>query len=330
MQDTDLKLYKSLVITDTSINGDRVGYSEVADNVLNNLFPNVSAEERAAGGSRLRKAFFRNVNASLETLSNARVMIQHPSSAADFFVLIAGGQRDTQGDLAGTEKQHAAGVLNAQANAGGTQVVVDFDDASEVDLADTDILWIAAVTWDSGNGKWTVTASEFNTVSGTPSWVGNQATIDLGSQLQNTYAAGSVCAMVIDLSDIKASAESWTETSAAGTYDEASNPLEFDAMGTVDDDFTLEFSDATNFTVTGLKEGNIGSGDISTDFAPTNPNTSTPYFTLRAAGWGGTWAASDTITFTTHPAAAGIWIKEIWAAGAAIGSNMVPIRLYGE
>jgi hypothetical protein len=315
MQDTDLKLYKSLVITDTSINGDRVGYSEVADNVLNNLFPNVSAEERAAGGSRLRKAFFRNVNASLETLSNARVMIQHPS---------------TQGDLAGTEKQHAAGVLNAQANAGGTQVVVDFDDASEVDLADTDILWIAAVTWDSGNGKWTVTASEFNTVSGTPSWVGNQATIDLGSQLQNTYAAGSVCAMVIDLSDIKASAESWTETSAAGTYDEASNPLEFDAMGTVDDDFTLEFSDATNFTVTGLKEGNIGSGDISTDFAPTNPNTSTPYFTLRAAGWGGTWAAGDTITFTTHPAAAGIWIKEIWAAGAAIGSNMVPIRLYGE
>jgi hypothetical protein len=330
MLDTDLKLYKSLVITDTSINGDRASYNQVVDNVLNNLFPSISAEERAAGGSRLRKAFFRNVNASLETLSNARAMIKHPSSAADFFVLIEGGQRDTQGDLAGTEKQYGSGLLNAQANAGNTQVVVNFDDATEIDLAASDILWIAAVTWDSGNSKWTVTASEFNTVSGTPSWNSNQATINLGSQLANTYPANSVCAMVLDLSDIKASVASWTETSSAGTYDETSYPLEFDPLGTVDDDWTLTFSDATNFSVSGLKEGSVGSGSISSDFAPTNPNSSTEYFTLKSAGWGGTWAAGDTITFTTHPSAKGIWIKEIWASGAAIGSNMVPIRLYGE
>lgn len=330
MQDSDLKLYKSLVITDTTINGDRVSYTEVVDNVLNNLFPSISAEERAAGGSRLRKAFFRNVNASLETLSNARAMIKHPSSGADFFVLITGTQRDTQGDLAGTEKQHAAGLLNAQASAGATQIVVDFDDADEADLEDGDRLWIAAVTWDPVNGEWAVTASEFNTVSGAPSWNGNQATIDLDSQLQNTYAAESVCAMVIDLGTIQPSVESWTETSASGTYDETTYPLEFDPLGTVDDDFTLEFSDETNFTVTGVKEGNIGSGDISTDFAPTNPNSSSPYFTLKSAGWGGTWAAGDTITFTTHPSAKGIWIKEIWTAGAAIGTTMVPVRLYGE
>lgn len=319
MQDSDLKLYKSLVITDTSINGDRVSYTEVVDNVLNNLFPNVSAEERAAGGSRLRKAFFRNVNASLEALSNARAMIKEPSTAADFFVLIDGGQRDTQGDLSGSEKQHATGTLQSQANAGNTQIVVNFDDASETDLADTDLLWLYG-----GNGQM------FNTVSGAPSWNGNQATINLGSQLNVDYPAGSICAMVVSCGTIQPSVESWVETSASGTYDETTHPLEFDAMGTVDDDWTLTFSDGTNFSVSGVKEGSIGSGSISSDFAPTNPNTSTPYFTLRSAGWGGTWAAGDTITFTTHPSGKGIWVKEIWAAGVAISANTVTLRLYGE
>ena len=87
-------------------------------------------------------------------------------------------------------------------------------------------------------------------------------------------------------------------------------------IGTVEQTWTLTFTDATNYTVVGDTLGSVGSGTTAADFAPSNPAVSKPYFTLESAGWGGTWAAAQTIVFQTHPNAIPIWETRVVPAGA--------------
>jgi len=318
MQQSDLKLYKSKVVSDTNSNGGREGATEVVSAQMCNLFPPVSNDEREAGGSRYRKVFFHNANGSGEPASNAKAFLVSLSDAEDHFALISGDHTNTQGDLTGNEKMYATGTLAAQANQGATQIQVDFEDAADVDLANGDTLWLYGT-----NGQM------FNTVSGAPSWNGNRATITLGTALNVDYPQGSICAMVLVIGTLKPSFDSWTETSQNGTYDESTYPPVLVNLGTVRDDWTLTFTSSTAFAVTGLYEGSVGSGQISQDFAPVNPATGTPYFTIKKNGWGGTWATGETITFKTYPASKGIWIKETWPAGAESDpENTVTLRLY--
>jgi hypothetical protein len=316
MQTSDLRLYKSKTISDTNSNGGREGYAEVQSGQLHNVFPPVPSSEREAGGSRLRKVFFH----VLQDGVNARAWLKGISTSEDHFALIEGDHEDTQGDLTGNEKKYATGTLAQQAGAGTNQVVVDFEDAQDVDLADGDPVWLYGT-----NGE------EFNRVSGTPTWNGNQATINLASQLTVDYPQGSICAMVLEIGTLQPSFDSWQENSSQGTYDEEGHPPELENWGTVRDDWTITFTSPTEFSCSGLYEGNVGSGNISSDFAPVNPNTGNPYFTLRAAGWGGTWQAGDTITFKTYPSSKGLWLKEIWPAGASsTPENQLTLQLYAE
>lgn len=322
MQGTDFKLYKSIIINDGDSNGGREGDTEVPTGVMCNVFPPIGDAERLAGGSRLRKLFAHNTNGANEPGHNCRVHLKTPSNGEDFYALIKGDHEDEQGDLTGAEKQHCIGVFAQAASAGDTQIVVDFDDATEVDLADDDVLWLYGA-----NGQM------YNTVdTNGVSWNGNQATIDLIDQLNVDYPEGSYCAMVIvcgDAGTVEPTFDSWQENSAAGTYDESTYPPELENFGTVRDDWTITFTSATEFSCTGLYEGAVGTGQISQDFAPTNPAKGNPYFTIKAAGWGGTWAINDTVVFKTYPASQGLWAKEIWPAGISTESeNQVDIRLH--
>ena len=66
--------------------------------------------------------------------------------------------------------------------------------------------------------------------------------------------------------------------------------------------FTVIFSSATAFDVYGQNEGHVGSGTTSSDFAPDNGGS--PYFTIPADAFTGTWAADETFTFRTTAYAA--------------------------
>ena len=318
MQTADLKLFKSRTISDGSSNGGRESYVEVVSGSLNNLFPAVSEAERTAGITRWRKVFFHNVNSNDEPLNNAAVMAEGPSSAEDQIVWCPGTQRNTQGDLT-NPKRYAAGLLAQGASSGSYQIQVSFENSAQVDLATNDVVWLYGQ-----NGQ------AFLTVSSV-SWNGNTATINLVQPLPVDFLQGEVCSMVLQLGTLQPSFDSWTEVTSHGTYNEATYPPVLKNWGTVEDDWTILFTSSTAFTCSGLYEGTVGSGSISSDFSPTNPNTSTPYFTIRAAGWGGTWQAGDRITFTTHPASGAIWLKEIVPAGAQpASSNTLMLRLHGE
>jgi hypothetical protein len=58
---------------------------------------------------------------------------------------------------------------------------------------------------------------------------------------------------------------------------------------------------------------------MAVDYSPVNAAFSLPYFTLTAAGWGGTPTIGDTMQVQIHPAAIPVWVVQKTSAGAAGG-----------
>jgi len=182
--------------------------------------------------------------------------------------------------------------------------------------------WTTDITWTSAPKAATDILIDYR--ENCFSYSGNVATVSLDASntvanvysIANTYGAGC-----IDGGEVKPTSDGWTETSASGTYDETTYPPTLYNDGTEEDSWTITFTGATTFTCSGANAGSVGSGDITTDFSPTNPDTGQPYFTIDKNGWGGTWASGDTVEFDTHPAAVPLWLKEVVPAATAQEPN---------
>ena len=77
------------------------------------------------------------------------------------------------------------------------------------------------------------------------------------------------------------------------------NPIVVSNRGAIQQRWALIFTSATAFRIIGETLGQIGTGDINTDTAPTNPNNGAPYFTLAASGWGLGWVTGNVLRFNT-------------------------------
>ena len=323
----ELKLYKSTVINDTGANGGRMSASEAVDAVKNNIFPDVSVSERTAGITRWRKLFAKVANAASLALQNPKIIIETITPGGDHVEIAAGTYEDTQSGL-GTPRLYGGGPLNANVSATASSIDVLVEDAAAGLFADGDTIRISDRATVDGAGN-----EEFMTIATSGvSYVGNVATLTLTAGLVNGYTASATrVSSVYQPADIAGAVSSWVETSTSGTYDEVGNPVAVDSIGGVSQAWTLTFSSASAFSVTGDTLGSVGSGTISGDFAPNNPDFSAPYFTLLSAGWAGTWASGDTITFRTDPAAAPIWLKQTVPPGtAALSSDSVIPAIIGE
>jgi len=325
MENTDIVLMKSVTVNDNAANGGRMSNNQVTSNVLNNMFPNVTQSERTNGTTRYRKFFFRNKNSSLETATNSRIWVSQRSTGEDYFRIKAGTNTDVQSDATGYSSWLGTGYLKSVLAADATTIEAIFDANNGVYNGS-----LLRVT-DSSGGE------EFLTVksSGGVSWIGNTATIIVTTSARATYPASQNCLVsaVIDLGNLVASSDSWDETSVSGTYDESTYPVVVNNVGTVEDSWTITFTSASAFLCSGSSIGSVGVGSISADFNPVNPNVGTGdyYFQVRLAGWGGTWAIGDTVTFDTHHGAAGAWVKEVVPAGiASKTNNQLKIKLYTE
>ncbi len=158
------------------------------------------------------------------------------------------------------------------------------------------------------------------------SYSGNVVTIATSDAVANAYATantyGSGC---LQSGEITPNLEDFVNNSSAGTCTETSWTYYND--GTEYDTWTFTFTSATAYTCAGTREGTLStSGSISADYEPTNPNTSQPYFTIPSACWGGTFVATDTITFTTNPSAAPIWYKEVVPSSTSAEQNNYSIQ----
>ena len=318
----ELKLYKSSVITNDSTNGNRMSAVEIADAVKNNVFPDVTESQRTAGFNDKRKVHFKVANDADLVASNVRNWIPDITPGGSRVTLVEGAANDTQGDLVGTERKYSVGRLNADVIASATTLVVNAETGSAADtiFQAGDLLFIS----DGTN-------EEFVTIAGAGiSWSVDQATITITAGLLNAYtaAAPTTISSVLETATVQTSYDNWVETSTIGTFDEATYPVISDNIGTVEQIWTLTFTDATNFGVVGDVIGSVGSGTTAGDFAPNNADFTKPFFTLTAAGFAGTWANGETIVFQTHPAAVDLWLmRDIPAGTSALASDNTSVRM---
>ena len=322
MENTDLVLYKSVTISDAEANGGRMSYTQVTSNVLNNLFPNVSQDERTDGVTKYRKFFYKNKNSAEETAANSRIWISRRSGGGDYYRIKAGTNVDTQAEADDYTNWLGAGYLYNPIGVDSTRMDVVFDtnngvyDGSLIRLSDN-------------SGK-----EEFLTVKGSSgvSWNGNIATILTTTCFRSGYPASQdvLISAVIDFGSIIASSDNWSESREI--YDESTYPVETNNVGTIEESWTLTFTNGTAFTVSGANAGAISGGVIGSDYSPVNPNVGSGdyYFQILAAGWG-IPQAGDIITFDTHHAAKGFWTKEVVpSATTSRTDNQFNLKLYAE
>jgi hypothetical protein len=323
----------SVEMSDAGTNGGKMTATAIANAVKNNLWPDVPQSERTAGSLKYRKAHIHIANDADLTLVQARVFVETATPGDDSVVIFAGTHTNTQSSITGSERKYGGGQLNTNATASDTSIEVAVDTASDESAASLalfqngDLIRISDKTSVDDVGG----AEEYATISGVPSYGGNVVTIPLASGIQNSYSSANTrVSSVYEVGDVAASYVSFAVTSAGGTYDDTTYPMAVDHIGGVEANWSLTFTNATTFNI--FKDAvNIGSGNVSADVQPTNTDFSKPYFVLDSAGFGGTFQAGDTITFTTHPASIPLWYRRKVPAGASsLSGNKVIIGVDGQ
>jgi len=323
---TELKFYRAETNADGASNGGRMSSSEIVSATPNNIFPPVTVAERTNGVTRWRKLYAKVADAENGILYLARLVMTQFTKTGDAVYFAVGGQRDTEGDLTGNEPLHGCGYLASSVAAGATSIDVTVEDGSVAIFRDGEKIHIE----DGVN-------EEEATISGAPSVNGNTVTLPLAAGLSNGYSGGldangdpyTRIGSVYEAGDVQPARTTPTVTSSQGTLDESQ--ISLSNIGTVEQDWTLTFTSATAFDLTGDTIGAAGSGTIGSDFAPDNPDfPGNPWFTIPSAAWGGTWQAGDTVTFTTHPAAVPVWAKLVVPAGTGAGQADWELLFSGE
>lgn len=310
---SDIKCYRPVLVSDGDDNGGRMGTTEVVDGVRNNLFPNVSQAQRAAGLTRYRKCFVQLENSDELALQNACVHLASTTPCDGRLSCFLGTQTDTQADI-DSPREYAAAPLASDVSAGATSFQLTLEDVALAACFQTgDSVFIGDA--DAGEAFDNVTISVLGaTVT---------VTLDGADALASDYLAAETWgASILPAAGdaIRASVDGWVESSSTGTFDESTHPVELGNQGCIEDDWLLTFTSSSAFTVEGAYTGALASGTVSGDLSPANPRGG-HYFTLRAAGWGGVWQTGDTLAFSTHPASMPVWFKLVVPAGAAAAST---------
>ena len=326
---TELLWYKPAEISDDPTNGGRMSANVITDAVKNNIYPDVSEAERVAGSTKHRKVFIKVANDDDLDMLTPKVFMETFSPGDDIVTFHQGTQTDQQTDLSGN-RQFGSGKLDVTVLSG----VSVFDVLTEGGAGDPifvagDTIRISDKTSvsDAGNNE------EFHTIAGGGvSYAGLIATLTITGTLANGYAAADTkIASVIEPSTIAATFDTVVNNSSAGTFDTTDPKLIVDNIGGVEQDWTLTFTSATVFNITGNTLGLVGTGNVGSTTAPNNADFTKPFFTILATAFGGTFVSTETITFSTRPAALPIWHKRIVPAGAtAIGNNNFIVAIDGE
>ena len=332
--DSELKLYKSSVITDDGTNGGLMSSDECVSAVSNNVFPNVFTADRVAGLTTHRKTFCKVGNDADESLYYPQIWMDIVTAGDDWCIFFVGTQTDVQAGIVGTEHKYGCAPLNANVAAGVSTLDVDVEDSTlatgnDVIYTVGDVIRITDKATIGGAGN-----EETHTLTGVSN-VGTVVTLTFAATtLANPYTTANDTRVmtVYEPSTVTCSVDNWAETCAGdGTYDETTYPVVTDNIGTIDQTWTLTFTSATDFGVVGNTLGSVGTGTTAGDFAPSNAAFSKPYFTLDKDGWALTWASADTVVFQTHPAAVPIWQRRTVPAGCtSLSGNKVTLVFGGE
>lgn len=250
----------------------------------------------------------------------------------DTLINVAKGICKSMGKLPVITTLNTSSVLmTAYLNQDGS-VNVGLSNASAGQLNMANGVWVTDIVWTSN-----VKSAEPVLISyreNAFSYSGNLVTIDLETPVSNAYAvANSSASGCVKTDEVVASFDNWVKTSAAGFYDEVTlGNMVVHNVRAMEDDIILTFTSNTLFSLSGTQMGVIGTGySVAVNCNPTHPVTGLPLFTLKSAGWSGTWAIGDKLQFTIHPSAQAIWLKEVIPAVTdQEPNNLVVMGWYSE
>lgn len=150
-------------------------------------------------------------------------------------------------------------------------------------------------------------------------------------------------ASAVYLGDLRARVKNWASyTTDPGNYDDEGNatssqynliayPVAIDNRGSVPERWKIKFTSTTAFELYGENRGLVGTGSTAADFSPVNPQTGTPYFTIKGDGWGSGWSVGNTIRFDTDAAAAPLWlIRTVLPGEATVDDDQLKVELRGD
>lgn len=315
----EVKTYKA------KANGRINDASLVVDNVSNNVFDDVFPADRTSGDVDRFKLFSRFEDVDNGDAQDTLVFLGSPTTDDASAFLMVGTHTDTAASPAVSDR-YGVGELDANASGGATTVDVLVKDGS-------------IAQWRNGNKvvfldhtestELQLQKADIKTVVGSPSVAADVVTITLDTGLsQAMNASDYYVACALDFGLVSAGVSgSPTVGSAAGTFDEAQ--VTVPNIGSVYQTWTLTFSSATAFSLSGDDLGASGTGNISGTFSPTNPNTGSPYFSIDPSAWGGTFAAADTVSFLAVPCAVPFHVERDTPSAAAAASNQkIDLRIY--
>jgi hypothetical protein len=170
--------------------------------------------------------------------------------------------------------------------------------------------------------------------------------LTLSRQLSHTYPANETrVSSALIMGDLQArmslsfTQTTWTSvfsdaasgSSPSSTYNFATYPLALTDKSCIQERWAIVFTDSTNFRVIGESVGQVAIGNINTDCSPTNPATTQPYFTVKALGFGGGWAAGNVVRFNTAAANYPIWLARTVLQSSATGqSDAFRLQIRGD
>lgn len=314
MKITESKFFST---ADAAINGGRFSQILRRDNFLQIVSAIVAPYK-----DLLSKAFA--FNDAAQTAERVAIALDYPSGSNLTAVFLAEGtQRDTESTFS-PARHYAIGTLTAGVLTGATAINVQFPTGAgalnAVQAGDKLILRKPVVN----NAHTGVDPLFYDVVTvNTVNFTGDLAAITLTTGLANDWDINSTCASVVAKAEIKATLDNVVKTNCTATE---SNIVLTNAA-TVEETFTLTFSSLTAFTCSGDSLGGLGSGNTSTTFAPLNPTTGTPYFTITPTVWG-TISANAVLSFQTHPSATPLWLIARNYAGESVKTLAKALNLF--
>lgn len=164
--------------------------------------------------------------------------------------------------------------------------------------------------------------------------------------ISHAFPAGTLVSSAIQVGDLKARAHNlfdqqtyqpgvWSDdlvgAPAGATYNDVNYPVAVENDSAIDERWAVVFSAPTVVAVIGETVGQIFSGSITSDIAPTNPVSGKPYFTIDADGWGSGWPAQSVFRFNTVSATEPTWLARVTPPGEiTVEDDQVRFQIYGN
>ncbi|WP_422135480.1 hypothetical protein [Endozoicomonas sp. ALD040] len=127
----------------------------------------------------------------------------------------------------------------------------------------------------------------------------------------------------------------WTDErigdNTTAQYNSINYPLVVTNKGAIFGKWAIIFTSGSAFQIVEEKLGIIDTATTAADAAPINPETGTPYFTIKAEGWGTGWAVGNVIRFDTDGCLAPVWIcRTVLAGQGTETSDQFTLQIRGD